>query len=61
MRGFSLFLICTLVIARVAFAHKDARSPYAWQSEKNPEKAEKLRNEEVPTCNFSLPRCSPAQ
>jgi hypothetical protein len=48
-------------LARVAFAHKDARSPYAWQSERNPEKAEKLRNEEVPTCNFSLPRCSPAQ
>ena len=48
-------------LARVTFAHKDARSPYAWQSERNPEKAEKLRNEEVPTCDFSLPRCSPAQ
>ena len=46
-------------LARVTFAHKDVRSPYAWQSEDNPKKAEKLRNEEVPTCDFSLPRCAP--
>jgi hypothetical protein len=44
-------------LARVAFAHKDARSPYEWQSEKNPVKAEKMRKEPVPTCSFSLPNC----
>jgi hypothetical protein len=45
-------------LARVNFAHKDARSPYAWQSEKNPEKAEAMRKEPVPTCDFSLPNCA---
>jgi hypothetical protein len=44
-------------LARVAFAHKDTRSPYAWQREKDPVKAEKMRKEPVPTCSFSLPNC----
>jgi hypothetical protein len=48
-------------LVRVTFAHKDVRSPYQWQHEKNPEKAEKMRREGVPTCTFSLPRCAPAQ
>ena len=45
-------------LVRVSFAHKDVRSPYAWQSEKNPKKREALRKEEVPTCTFSLPQCA---
>ena len=48
-------------LVRVTFAHKDVRSPYQWQSEKDPAKAEKMRKEGVPTCTFSLPRCAPAQ
>jgi len=48
-------------LVRVTFAHKDVRSPYQWQHEKNPEKAEKMRKEGVPTCTFSRPRCAPAQ
>jgi hypothetical protein len=44
-------------LARVNFAHKDVRSPYEWQGEDDPEKREELRNQDVPTCNFSLPRC----
>jgi len=44
-------------LARVSFAHREVRSPYAWQSEKDPEKKEQLRREPVPTCTFSLPRC----
>jgi len=48
-------------LMRVTFAHKDVRSPYQWQSEKDPQKAEKMRKEGVPTCTFSLPRCAPAQ
>jgi hypothetical protein len=48
-------------LARVSFAHKDTRSPYAWQKEKDPKKREALRNAEVPTCSFSLPNCSPGQ
>jgi hypothetical protein len=48
-------------LVRVTFAHKDVRSPYQWQSEKDPKKAEKMRKEGVPTCAFSLPRCAPAQ
>jgi hypothetical protein len=45
-------------LARVNFAHKDVRSPYQWQSEKKPEKAEAMRKESVPTCGFSLPNCA---
>jgi hypothetical protein len=45
-------------LVRVNFAHKDVRSPYQWQSEKNPEKAEAMRKEPVPTCDFSLPNCA---
>jgi hypothetical protein len=45
-------------LAQVNFAHKDVRSPYAWQNEKNPKKQEALRNAPVPTCTFSLPNCS---
>ena len=48
-------------LARVAFAHKDVRSPYEWQSEKNPKKQEEMRNKPLPTCTFSLPNCHPAQ
>ncbi len=44
-------------LIRVSFAHRDVRSPYDWQSEDDPEKAEQMRQEGVPTCNFSLPRC----
>ena len=28
------------LLARVSFAHKDVRSPYDWQKEKNPKKQE---------------------
>ena len=45
-------------LARVSFAHREVRSPYAWQSEKDPKKKEQLRREPVPTCTFSLPRCA---
>jgi hypothetical protein len=44
-------------LVRVNFAHRDVRSPYQWQSEKDAKKAEAMRNEPVPTCEFSLPRC----
>jgi hypothetical protein len=33
------------------------RSPYDWQSEKDPKKQEAMRKEKVPTCTFSLPNC----
>ena len=45
-------------LVSVNFAHRDVRSPYAWQSEDDPKKQEAMRNEEEPTCTFSLPRCS---
>jgi hypothetical protein len=45
-------------LARVAFAHKDVRSPYDWQKEKDPEKQAALRNAPLPTCTFSLPNCA---
>ena len=45
-------------LARVNFAHKDVRSPYDWQKEKDPKKQEELRNAPVPTCAFSLPNCA---
>jgi hypothetical protein len=48
-------------LTRVAFAHKDVNSPYAWQSEKDPKKQEEMRNKPIPTCTFSLPNCHPAQ
>jgi hypothetical protein len=48
-------------LAQVSFAHKDVRSPYDWQKEKNPEKQEAMRNKPLPTCTFSLPNCHPAQ
>ena len=48
-------------LVRVSFAHKDVRSPYEWQSEKDPKKREALRNAPVPTCSFSLPNCAPAR
>lgn len=44
-------------LVRVSYAHKNARSPYAWQGEKDPKKAEEMRNAPLPTCVFSLPRC----
>jgi hypothetical protein len=45
-------------LVRVNFAHKDVRSPYAWQAVKDPKKQEEKRNEPNPTCTFSLPRCA---
>jgi hypothetical protein len=45
-------------LVSVNFAHKDVRSPYAWQAEKDPIKQEAKRKEETPTCTFSLPRCT---
>jgi hypothetical protein len=44
-------------LVRVSYAHMNVRSPYEWQSEEDPEKAEQMRKEGVPTCPFSLPRC----
>lgn len=44
-------------LKRVNYAHVNTRSPYAYQSERDPVKAEALRREEVPSCVFSLPRC----
>ena len=44
-------------LIRVSYSHKEGRSPYAWQNEKNPEKAAQMRKEAAPTCVFSLPRC----
>ncbi len=44
-------------LARVSYAHMNVRSPYQWQSERDPEKAKELRNTPVPSCTFSLPRC----
>jgi hypothetical protein len=45
-------------LVSVNFAHKDVRSPYEWQAEKDPEKQEAKRKEVMPTCTFSLPRCT---
>ena len=45
-------------LVRVNFSHKDVRSPYDWQAEKDEKKAEQMRQEGVPTCEFSLPRCA---
>ena len=45
-------------LVRVNFSHKDVRSPYDWQAEKDPKKQEEMRKEGVPTCEFSLPRCA---
>ena len=42
-------------LARVSFAHRDARSPYAHLSEKDLEKAAKMKAEGSPTCVFTLP------
>jgi hypothetical protein len=44
-------------LARVSFAHRDARSPYAHLSEKDLEKAAKMKAEGSPTCVFTLPNC----
>jgi hypothetical protein len=44
-------------LVRVNFAHKDVRSLYAWQAEKDPKKQEEMRKQPVPTCTFSLPNC----
>jgi hypothetical protein len=44
-------------LVRVSYAHMQVRSPYAWQSERDPEKAEQMRREGTPSCVFSLPRC----
>ena len=44
-------------LVRVHYAHKDVRSPYDWQAQKDPKKKEEMRNQPIPTCVFSLPRC----
>ena len=44
-------------LARVSYAHMNVRSPYQWQSERDPKKAEELRTAPLPSCTFSLPRC----
>ena len=44
-------------LVRVRFAHKDVDSPYAYQAESNPKKAEAMRKAKTPTCTFSLPNC----
>jgi hypothetical protein len=44
-------------LIRVSYAHKKGRSPYEWQGEKDPQKAEEMRRALLPTCTFSLPRC----
>jgi hypothetical protein len=44
-------------LARVSFAHRDARSPNAHLSEKDPEKAAKMKAEGSPTCVFAPPNC----
>ena len=49
------------LLTSVSFAHKDVRSPYDWQKEKNPKKQEEMRNAPIPTCTFSLPNCTRAQ
>lgn len=49
------------LLTSVGFAHKDVRSPYDWQKEKNPKKQEEMRNAPIPTCTFSLPNCTRAQ
>lgn len=44
-------------LIRVNYSHKEGRSPYAWQAEKDPEKQAQMKREGTPTCVFSLPRC----
>jgi hypothetical protein len=44
-------------LTRVVYASKDVRSLYAWEGEKDPKKREEMKEEGVPTCMFSLPRC----
>jgi major membrane immunogen (membrane-anchored lipoprotein) len=44
-------------VVKINFAHRDVNSPYAWQAEADPKKQAEMRNAEVPTCTFSLPRC----
>ena len=46
-------------LTSVNFAHKDVRSPYDWEKEKDPKKQEAARNAPLPTCTFSLPNCKP--
>jgi hypothetical protein len=45
-------------LIRVNYAHKEGRSPYAWQAEKDPEKQAQMKRQPLPTCVFSLPRCA---
>lgn len=44
-------------LIRVSYAHKQGRSPYAWQAERDPEKQAQMKREGTPTCVFSLPNC----
>jgi major membrane immunogen (membrane-anchored lipoprotein) len=47
-------------VVKITFAHRDVNSPYAYQagsSEKERAKNAEKGPQDVPTCNFSLPRC----
>ena len=44
-------------LVKINFAHKGVRSPYQYESEKDPKKAQQMKEEGVPTCSFTLPRC----
>jgi hypothetical protein len=44
-------------LIRVNYSHKEGRSPYAWQAEKDPQKQAQMKREGTPSCVFSLPRC----
>ena len=44
-------------VSKIVFAHRDVTSPYAYQSGKSAEDRAKTGPQEVPTCQFSLPRC----
>lgn len=45
-------------LVRVSHAHKDVKSPYDWQKERDPQKQAELRKKPVPSCSFSLPNCT---
>jgi hypothetical protein len=47
-------------VVKIAFAHKDVNSPYAYQAGSSEEERQKNAAkgpQDVPTCTFSLPRC----
>jgi hypothetical protein len=42
-------------LARLAYAHHDVRSPYAYMSVSDPKKKKELKDTPVPSCSFVLP------